>query len=220
MSWSREPKAADRQARNNIHCNYIRRYDFKRQTGESNKYKQMESIRREEKIEIPFQSRKEHMICAPTHPLCFVLLSASIIIPSSHEIILIKPVLIAPPLPIQRIAPQLLPPSLSLLLLPPPFPLDPFLLPLALLPFLPLRAPPLLQPRLLLAHQLLRAPHRLRLLEPVDDRVRAGRDQDPAREAGVVEGDLARRHVARLFQVGPGGVDDGYVVFLVACGTT
>lgn len=54
------------------------------------------------------------------------------------------------------------------------------------------------------------------LVEPVDDGVLALGDEDAADAAGVLEADLADLHGAVLAEVGPGGVDDGDVVLLVA----
>lgn len=56
----------------------------------------------------------------------------------------------------------------------------------------------------------------LGLVEAVDDGVLALRDEDALDLALVLEADLAGGHAAILLQVGPGRVDDGDVVFLVA----
>lgn len=54
--------------------------------------------------------------------------------------------------------------------------------------------------------------------QAVDDGVLALGHEDAADEARVLERDLADVHGAVLFEVGPGRVDDGDVVFFVACG--
>lgn len=56
----------------------------------------------------------------------------------------------------------------------------------------------------------------LGLVEPVHDGVLPLGDQDPLDFLLVLERDLADGHGAVLFQVGPGGVDDGDVVLFVA----
>jgi hypothetical protein len=53
------------------------------------------------------------------------------------------------------------------------------------------------------------------LVETVDDAVLALRDEDALDFAGIFEADLADFHGAIFFEVGPGGVDDGDVVFFV-----
>jgi len=54
------------------------------------------------------------------------------------------------------------------------------------------------------------------LVEAVDDRVQPLLDVHPLDLFVVVEGYLTSRHAAILLQIGPGSVDDGDVVFLVA----
>lgn len=54
--------------------------------------------------------------------------------------------------------------------------------------------------------------------EAVEDGVGAGGEEDFADEGGGVEGYLAGGHGAGFAEVGPGGVDDGEVVFFVAWG--
>ena len=56
--------------------------------------------------------------------------------------------------------------------------------------------------------------------EPVDGGVGAGGDEEFADEGGALEGYLPRGHAVVFAQVGPGGVEDGDVVFFVACGVS
>jgi hypothetical protein len=56
----------------------------------------------------------------------------------------------------------------------------------------------------------------LGLIEAVDDGVLALGDEYPLDLLVVLEAHLANRHAAILLKVGPGGVDDGDVVLLVA----
>jgi len=58
----------------------------------------------------------------------------------------------------------------------------------------------------------------LGLIEAVDDGVFALGDQDLFDFSLVFEADLAGGHAAVFFEVGPGGVDYGYVVFFVSWG--
>lgn len=54
------------------------------------------------------------------------------------------------------------------------------------------------------------------LIEAVDDGVLALDDVHALHLAGILEGDLADLHAAVLLEVGPGRVDDGDVVLLIA----
>lgn len=146
---------------------------------------------------------------APTHPL--------------HEIILIPAALVPippirhPPLPYRLIAPAILiapPPQLLLL---PPLLHDPILLLLSR-HFLLVQTFALLGEMGITSRlQVVGGGFETRFGQAVDGGVEAGGEEEFADAFGVVETDLAGAHGGGFAEVGVGGVEDGDVVFFVAC---